>query len=282
MSVNFATKPLINSITPSSLADHADKQSSEGVTLIRGLLFFENVKIILRNISLKSLRKNWKKILTSTTTLFYIRRGTKKFSIDLKINKISILYIPNQNFPKLRKVMLNLESATRIANIIRENSIFCEKNHVETFAECTGIACTFTESLASSRREAGTSRWRGWEVEAYEWTVPYDSVSEWRRTELLAHVWASCVGGLRGRNKEENIAEWRNKREGGYVAYTKEKKIVARFRTRTERSFFLRIVVHASIVSSGMRFVAKRHATRQTVGRFPEICIFRISFLSFC
>lgn len=155
MSVNFATKPLINSITPSSLADHADKQSSEGVTLIRGLLFFENVKIILRNISLKSLRKNWKKILTSTTTLFYIRRGTKKFSIDLKINKISILYIPNQNFPKLRKVMLNLESATRIANIIRENSIFCEKNHVETFAECTGI---FTESLASSRREAGTSR----------------------------------------------------------------------------------------------------------------------------
>lgn len=86
MSVNFATKPLINSITPSSLADHADKQSSEGVTLIRGLLFFENVKIILRNISLKSL-KNWKKILTSTTTtLFYIRRGTKKFSIDPKIN----------------------------------------------------------------------------------------------------------------------------------------------------------------------------------------------------
>lgn len=33
---------------------------------------------------------------------------------------------------------------------------------------------------------------------------PYESVSEWRRTVLLAHVWGTCVGGLRGSDKEEN------------------------------------------------------------------------------
>lgn len=199
-------------------------------------------------------------------------------------NKIPILYIfinfSNQNSPSKKRSKSGISNVSRISSY--KISFSPEKKHVETFAECTGIACTFTKSLASSRREAGTSRWRGWEVEAYEWTVPYDSVSEWRRTEFLAHVWATCVGGLRGRNKEENIAEWRNKREGRYVTYEGEKD--RRTIPYTYETFVLfahcGTRVYYRIQRRTSRCDLLRNATVfvKPFGRFPEICIFRIWF----